>query len=77
MITWGHLYSLHLPLFTNYVSFFFKGVDVKFFHCDVCEFIKHKRVSFPASNKRSSIHFYLVHIDTWGPSTIPNVKGSR
>lgn len=39
----------------------------------ICEFTKHKRVPFPISNKRSSILFYLVHNDIWGPSTIANV----
>ena len=55
----------------------FKGVDVKSFHCDVCEFAKHKRVLFPIRNNRSSFPFYLVHINIWGPSQVPNVTGSR
>ena len=38
---------------------------------------KHTRVSFPISNKRSSHHFHLIHSDIWGPSTIPNVSGTR
>jgi hypothetical protein len=42
----------------------------------VCELAKHKRASFPISNKRSSILFYLIHNDIWGP-TIPNVSGAR
>ena len=57
--------------------YLFKGVDVKFFHSDVCEFAKHKRMSFPANNKRSYITFYLVHSDKWNPSTILNVTGSK
>ena len=50
----------------------FKGFDVKNFQCEVCELAKHKCVSFPISNKRSYILFYLIHSDL-GPSTIPNV----
>ena len=38
---------------------------------------KHKRVPFPSSNKNSTFPFYLVHIDVWGPSPIPNVLGAR
>ena len=45
----------------------FKNVDVDTFHCDVCEFAKH-RVSFPLSNKRSSFPFALIHSDIWGSS---------
>ena len=53
----------------------FKGVDVKSFHCDVCEFAKHNRVFFPIQNNRSSFHFYLVLTNIWGPSRVPNVTG--
>ena len=42
----------------------FKNVDVDTFHCDVCEFAKH-RVSFPLSNKRSSFPFALIHSNIW------------
>ena len=30
----------------------FEGIDVKHFHCDVCEYAKHKRASFPVNNKQ-------------------------
>ena len=55
----------------------FKGLDIQSFHYDICEYAKHTRVSFPISNKRSSFHFFLIHSDIWGPSTIPNILGSR
>ena len=55
----------------------FKGLDIEHFHCEVCELAKHKRVSFPVSNKRSSIPFYLIHSDIWGPSPIPNITGAK
>ena len=55
----------------------FKGIDVEKLLCDVCELAKHHHVSFPISNKRVSIPFALVHSDIWGPSTIPNILGSR
>ena len=55
----------------------FKGIDVENLHCDICELAKHKRAFFPVSNKRTSIHFALIHSDIWGPSTVPNVSGAR
>ena len=56
----------------------FKGLNVKHFHCEVCELAKHKRVSFPpVSNKISYIPFYLIHSDIWGPSPIPNITGAK
>ncbi|KAG8488224.1 hypothetical protein CXB51_018059 [Gossypium anomalum] len=55
----------------------FKGLTVENFHCDICELAKHKRTSFPVSNKRTSTPFSLVHSDVWGPSTISNISGAR
>ena len=55
----------------------FKGLDIQSLHCDICEYAKHTRVSFPISNKRSSSRFFLIHSDIWGPFTIPNSSGSR
>lgn len=57
--------------------FLFQGLDVENFHCEVCELAKHTRVPFLGSDKRSSLPFYLIHSDIWGPSTIPNVFGIR
>ena len=34
----------------------FKNLNVGSLHCEVCELAKHKRVSFPISNKMSSFH---------------------
>ena len=76
---WLHHFRLGHPSFGVLKTMFpslFKGLSAEFFHCDVCELAKHKRVSFPISNERSSIPFYLIHSDIWGPSTIPNVSGS-
>jgi len=55
----------------------FDGLDVDEFHCDTCQFAKHRRVSFSISNKRSFIPFSLVHSDIWGPSKISNVIGAK
>ena len=55
----------------------FKGIDVENIHCDICELVKHKHASFPVTNKRTSIHFELIHSDIWGSSIIPNVLGTH
>ena len=55
----------------------FKDLNVEHFHCDMCEFAKHKRVPFPISNTRSSIPFDLIQSDIWGPSIVPNLSGSK
>jgi transposase InsO family protein len=77
---WLHHRRLGHPSFRVIKVLFpslFKGLNVENFHCEVCELAKHKRVPFSVSNRRSSIPFYLIHSDIWGPSTIPNVSGAR
>ncbi|CAJ2655949.1 unnamed protein product [Trifolium pratense] len=56
---------------------FFKNLDVESLCCEVCELAKHKRASFPVSNKVSTSPFYLIHTDVWGPSNVPNISGAR
>jgi len=79
-VIWLHHFRLGHPSFAVLKIMFpslFKGLDIETFHCDICEYAKHTRVSFPIRNKRSSSPFYLIHSDIWGPSTVPNVSGSR
>ena len=49
----------------------------KIFICDVCPQAKQSRQSFPLSVTRSSKNFELLHIDIWGPFSIPSHNGSR
>ncbi|XP_031505644.2 retrovirus-related Pol polyprotein from transposon TNT 1-94 isoform X1 [Nymphaea colorata] len=35
--------------------------------CDVCQFAKHVRASYPVSNTRANEVFSLIHSDVWGP----------
>ena len=58
-------------------SSLFKNVDLKHLHCDICEFAKHKRVSFFPSNNKSLFPFHLMHSDVWGPSRVTNLSGAR
>ena len=79
-VIWLYHYRFGHPSFRVLQRMFpslFKKINVQDFHCDVCEFAKHKRVSFPVSNKKTSIPFHLVHTDIWGPSIVPSVTGSK
>ena len=63
---WTHHHRLGHPSFKTLKRMFpslFKNIDVEFFHCEVCEFAKHHRVSFPLSNTRSLSPFSLIHSD--------------
>jgi len=77
---WLQHYRLGHPPFSLLRSMFptlFRGLSVTDLHYDVCEFSKHHRVSYPISNKLSSIPFCLIHSDVWGPSRILNCSGAR
>ena len=44
--------------------------------CIVCPLAKQKRLPFPFDNKRAIHSFDLVHMDVWGPFSIPTTAGS-
>lgn len=46
-------------------------------HRDICQKAKQKRLLFPSHNNISSALFDLVHIDTWGPFSVPSVDDFR
>ena len=45
--------------------------------CIVCPLAKQKRLPFPFDNKRAVHSFDLVHMDVWGPFSIPITAGHR
>jgi GAG-pre-integrase domain len=45
--------------------------------CDVCEFAKHMRTTYPSFGNKSSSCFDIVHSDVWGPLRITSLSGSR
>jgi hypothetical protein len=45
--------------------------------CDICFYAKQKRLPFHNSNHISSHNFDLVHMDIWGPLSIPSMLGFR
>ena len=50
--------------------------SVQSLQCEVCEFSKHRRVSFtPRVESRVLSPFQLVHSDIWGPLRVPTRFG--
>jgi len=49
----------------------------KFCVCDVCHFAKQKRLPFPLSTSKSKKCFDLIHVDLWGPYSIPSIHGHK
>jgi len=49
----------------------------KCFVCDICHFEKQKRLSFPISTSKSKNCFDLIHVDIWGPSSIPLIHSHK
>ena len=46
-------------------------------NCQVCPMVKLKRLPFPFNNKISACAFDLVHMDVWGPYSIPTLDGFK
>jgi hypothetical protein len=57
-----YLEKLVPSLFTNKNSESFK--------CEVCQFSKHIRSSYPTISYKSSHPFVIIHSGVWGPSPI-------
>jgi hypothetical protein len=45
--------------------------------CDVCFYAKQKRLPFPHSNHISKNNFDLIHMDIWGPVSVPSILGYK
>lgn len=45
--------------------------------CDICQFAKQKRLPYCNSNTHSIQIFDLVHVDIWGPYSIPSIHGHK
>jgi len=43
--------------------------------CIVCSLAKQKRLLFPFDNKMSEFSFDLIHMDEWGPFSVPTSEG--
>ncbi|CAN1791212.1 Retrovirus-related Pol polyprotein from transposon TNT 1-94 [Linum perenne] len=47
------------------------------FHCKVCPLAKQKRLKFPVSASYAQTAFALIHIDIWGPYSVPTIDGFK
>ena len=45
--------------------------------CNICPKAKQKRLPFPFNNNFSASTFDPVHVDIWGPYSIPNYEGFK
>lgn len=45
--------------------------------CDICQFAKQKHIPFTSSTSHASSKFALLHLDIWGPLSIPSVHGHK
>ena len=47
------------------------------FQCEICEFAKHRRTSFPTQPYKATKPFTVIHSDVWGPYRIKTVTEKR
>ena len=45
--------------------------------CTICPLAKQKRLPFPFNNTMCDSSFDLVHMDVWGPFSVPTLAGHR
>lgn len=64
-----YLECLFPKLFTN--------IPVASLRCEQCIYAKNHRVSFKISFNTSPIPFSCVHMDVWGPFSIPTASGAK
>ena len=64
-----YLEKLFIYLFINKNS--------KSFSCEICQFSKHTRSSYPSISYKPSRPFAMIHSDVWGPSKVKNITGTR
>ena len=57
--------------------FLFTKRPIESFHCDVCEFAKHHRITFLPRTNKTSNPFDLVHSNVWGLAPISNISGAK
>ena len=53
----------------------FKGSELSFLKCEICEPAKSHRVPYPLRNNRCDLLFPLIHTNIWGPSMVTGVTG--
>ena len=64
--------SFHLLKQTHPILF--KGIIIESLTCESCQFVKHKRSSFPNTSHRYLSAFECVHSDIWGPCSISGLS---
>ena len=77
---WAHHLCLGHPPFSllkHMFPLFFKDLVVLDFQCEVCQFAKHCRTSFPINSMECNLPFTLIHSDIWRLAKIPDIHGAR
>ena len=73
-------YRLGHPSFLYLEKLFpslFKDKNPKFVQCEICQFSKLVRNTYPNQPYKASYPFSIIHIDIWWPSKVNNVSRAR
>ncbi|XP_019442383.1 PREDICTED: repetitive proline-rich cell wall protein 2-like [Lupinus angustifolius] len=71
----GHPSNAKLAILNKAFSFINNKFNAE--PCDICHYAKQKRLSFHDSNNNSAHTFDLIHMDIWGPISVPSILGHR
>jgi len=67
----GHVSNKSINVIKNKFPF------VKYNKSFVCHFVKQKRLPFSLSTSKSKKCFDLIHVNLWGPYSIPSIHGHK
>ena len=70
----GHLLDLKLRILSHAIPSLHSSWNKD---CQVCPMDKLKRLHFSFNNKISSYAFDLIHMDVWGPYSVPTLDGFK
>lgn len=62
---------------TYWLVAFSPWASVKDFTCNTCHYAKQHKLSFSSSHSTASRPFSLLHMDIWGPYSIPSIHVHR
>ena len=49
----------------------------RLFHCEICQFAKHKQENFPSISHLPTRPFTMIHSQVWGASRFKSLAGAR
>lgn len=73
----GHPSFSRMHLLNHVLEFPPSSKEHSTMHCKVCHQAKQRKLAFPPNSTLANQPFELVHLDIWGPFSIPTIAGHK